>query len=204
MADRQRGLFYDSSIAYLHRILPSDVRGGLPAIGQRWAGFGEEDVDARELVLGAFDANAMQAAFSHARQPRKRGQFREFLQSLGHRSTRPGLYFEHSVLPHSPWAFLPSGRQYGDDVPVEGIEETGLRWRAENLLVAQALQRHLLQVGYVDRLIGHLIDRLKRVGLYDKSIVIVTADHGANFEPKEYMREIDRASLPDVAGVPSS
>ena len=39
-------------------------------------------------------------------------------------------------------------------------------------------QRHLLQAQYADRLVGELLDGLRAEGLYDDSLVIVTADHG--------------------------
>ena len=39
-------------------------------------------------------------------------------------------------------------------------------------------QRHLLQAQYADRLVGQLMDGLRAEGLYDDSLVIVTADHG--------------------------
>lgn len=33
----------------------------------------------------------------------------------------------------------------------------------------------------VDRFIGHLVERLLDQGMYDESLIIVTADHGASF-----------------------
>ena len=47
----------------------------------------------------------------------------------------------------------------------------------------QALQRHLLQVGYTDRLLGLLVRRLEEAAIYDQALVVVTADHGASFAP---------------------
>ncbi len=39
-------------------------------------------------------------------------------------------------------------------------------------------QRYLLQLGFVDRLLGRLIRQLKRTGIYDDTLILVTADHG--------------------------
>ena len=39
-------------------------------------------------------------------------------------------------------------------------------------------QRYLLQLGFVDRLLGRLVARLKSQGMYDDTLVVVTADHG--------------------------
>jgi Sulfatase len=202
LVDRQRGLLYDVSVGYLYRVLPRSMRAGLPPIGERWGGFGGgSDVDVRELVLGALDSNAWNAALAHARG-RKPAQFEGFLRSLGPARKRSTLYFEHALLPHTPWAFLPSGREYGDSEGIDGIDEGWVRWRSSRPLVDQALQRHLLQVGYVDRLVGRLVDRLKATGLYDRALVIVTADHGVSFRPGGYMRDVERADLADIAGVP--
>ena len=48
---------------------------------------------------------------------------------------------------------------------------------------------------------GRLVDRLKAVGLFDKALLIVTADHGASFRPGGYFREVEPASLADIAGM---
>ena len=44
-------------------------------------------------------------------------------------------------------------------------------------------QRHLLQLAYVDSLIGDLVQELKAQGIYDDALVVLTADHGISFEP---------------------
>ncbi len=200
VADRQRGLFYDVAVGYMHRVLPAALAGELPPIGERWGGFGGSDV--RDRVIGALDTDAWLRIAAETRG-QKQGQFARFLKSL--RSPLPNrgaLFFEHALLPHSPWRFLPSGRAYPDADDVAGISEDWTRWRSSPQLVATALQRHLLQVGYTDRLLGVLIRRLQAVGLFDRALVIVTADHGASFEPNGLMRQVVPANLPDIAGVP--
>ena len=39
------------------------------------------------------------------------GRFRELIDSI-QGSEQPTLFFLHSMLPHTPWQYLPSGRQY--------------------------------------------------------------------------------------------
>ena len=46
-------------------------------------------------------------------------------------------------------------------------------------LPIQGYQRYLLQLGFVDQLIGRLMDRLREEHLYDRSLIVVTADHGS-------------------------
>jgi hypothetical protein len=42
-------------------------------------------------------------------------------------------------------------------------------------------ERHLLQLAYTDKLVGQLVQRLKEQGLYDKALLMLTADHGEGF-----------------------
>jgi hypothetical protein len=95
---------------------------------------------------------------------------------------RPTLYLEHALLPHEPWIYLPSGhaaRPKGND-PIPGINRPiGFD---DPDLTRHNESRHLLQVGFVDRQVGLLLDRLERTGLLDDALLVVTADHGYAFE----------------------
>jgi hypothetical protein len=98
-------------------------------------------------------------------------RFTSFLSGLTPRAT-PTLHFLHLLMPHTPWNYLPSGTRYDapEDMPLDGPG-----W------VETAEQRHLAQVGYTDRLIGEMVTRLKQTGLWDRAVVVVTADHGVSF-----------------------
>ena len=75
-----------------------------------------------------------------------------------------------------------------------------LWWSAD--LATQAWQRHLLQVGYTDKLLGRLIDRLKAVGLWNKALVVVDPDHGISFHGGDKRREPTKTNLSDLAFIP--
>src|SRR4051794_25347815 len=115
----------------------------------------------------------------------------------------PTLYFQHALIPHEPWIYLPSGRQSrpsGKD-PIEGISKPGGFHDAE--LVEHNHARHLLQAGYVDHQLGRLISRLRRAGLYDRATIAITADHGIAFEVgvKDH-RHVSPTNVVQVASVP--
>lgn len=114
-----------------------------------------------------------------ANQP---ARFTEFLSGL-RPTDRPTLHFLHLLLPHSPWTYLPSGMRYEppDDLSVDGD------W------AAVTYQRHLAQVGYVDRLLGQTIRQLTDTGLWDDALVVVTADHGQSFTPGAHGRRAEQA-----------
>ncbi|MFU8852494.1 sulfatase-like hydrolase/transferase [Micromonospora sp. SL1-18] len=98
-------------------------------------------------------------------------RFTTFLAGL-RPSARPTLHFLHLLMPHAPWAYLPSGARYAAP---EDLPNDGAGW------VDLARQRHLAQLGYTDRLLGETLRTLRASGLYDQALVLVTADHGVSF-----------------------
>lgn len=115
--------------------------------------------------------------------------------------SRPQLSFKHVFLPHVPFKYLPSGRHYLENwrERLPGLSEHRLHspW-----LAGQANQRHLLNLAFTDRLIGKLLDRLRLQGLYDRSLIVLTADHGASFQRAQDRRTITRRTFADIASIP--
>src|SRR5690606_23880074 len=128
-----------------------------------------------------FDQDATRRFWRAARANRP-GEVDEFRATFARPGGRPGLHVLHSMLPHAPWEYTPSGRSYwwlGDRGHV------GTRWRADEWTVVQAQQRHLPQRAFVDRLLGEILTQLREVDLYDRCVLIVTADHGMSFRAGE-------------------
>jgi hypothetical protein len=128
-------------------------------------------------------------------------RFRGFVSSV---RRRPGhtLWFKHVLLPHVPWQFYPSGVSYRRHAPepIEGLNSPtgfGVPW-----LVKVSYQRHLLQVGLADRLLGELLGRLRREGVYRDALVVVVADHGIGFHLGMERRAVTRRNPQDLAPVP--
>lgn len=175
-------LLSDLAIVYLHLIAPNDLARRLPQVATTWEPFGEHTDRAAD--------------------------FRTFVRGM-EVSDRPGLFFLHSLLPHHPWLYLPSGRRYdpGLEVFVDGMTDEHLgsrfsRWVPDAWAVVQAYQRHLLQVGFADRLLGEVLDRLEALEILDQALVIVTADHGIHFEPGGLVRQPDPSTTDSLARVP--
>jgi sulfatase-like protein len=173
---RMRSLTSDLSVVYLHLLLPRDLASRIPSVSNGWQDF-RGTTEGRD-------------------QARRFEQFLEALRPTG----RPTFYFVHALLPHSPWHYLPSGRRYTIAAP-PGWDTREL-WTTDRASVVQYWQRHLLQVGFVDGLIGRLLARLRTAGLYDRSLVVVTADHGISFTPGGKRRPASRSNLQDVEYVP--
>lgn len=177
--DRMRSLFSDAGVIYLHRTLPRDLRDGLPSVTGTWGAFLDDVAEQNQRRLDLF---------------------RSFLSSL-RPGARPLLGYIHLTFPHFPWQFLPSGKRYdGNGGKIPGFE--GTAWGNDEFLVAQAHQRYLLQLGFADRLVGDLLARLRSIGLYDRALVIVLADHGISFRPGDRRRALSETNLEDIAFVP--
>jgi hypothetical protein len=174
---RMESLLSDAGLVFLHLALPRDLRRQLPSVSDTWGAFLES---------------------SHARTRRRLSAHHDFVASLRD-GERPTLVFAHLMFPHVPWEFLPSGRRYdGGDLP--GFETN--RWGSDSFLVEQGYQRYLLQLGFADRLLGDLVRRLRSTGMYERSLLIVVADHGVSFHPEGRRRAFTEANLDDVVFVP--
>ena len=119
------------------------------------------------------------------------------------RRPNPAFYFNHALMPHEPWVYLPSGRLSrpvrGD--PVRAINQVP-GFDNPELSVHNHL-RHLLQVGYTDRLVGQLLARLKRTGLLERALVVVTADHGYSFRVGvDSRRLVSDDNVEEIATIP--
>jgi hypothetical protein len=203
-AARLRSLASDLGIVEGHLLLPADLAAGLPPIDRDYEDFGAEDRAVQASRAADLAAPPAQGAPPLAGDDVFAGRLRDaerFVQSVGPQGARPPLYVGHFEVPHVPWRLLPSGHQY----PVEGPSLPGLTdqtWTRNRYLVHQAMGRHMLQLGYADRLLGRLIQRLEEVGLWDRALVVVTADHGVGLRPGGSRRPVTTADFPGIAGVP--
>jgi hypothetical protein len=129
---------------------------------------------------------------SHDNQPVRFAAFVDRMRPYA----EPTLHFLHLVLPHRPFRYLPSGRQYAAPA---NLPQSGPWWGA------LTYQRHELQARYVDHLLGVALDRMRDTGLYDDALVVVTADHGISFGPAQaFERHIydGQRDAPGVGWVP--
>lgn len=124
-------------------------------------------------------------------------RFDEFLEDIG--SSDSVLHFIHVFLPHAPFRYYPSSVQYNDAGELAGHDDE--LW-VEPALANQGYQRHLMQVGMVDGLIGDLVSRLAQAGILDESVLVVTADHGVSFQPGQPRRPLVEANAFDIGLVP--
>ena len=183
---RMRSLAADLFVVTPHLLLPNEWRASLPSITRGWRDFQQAPrLREKQDRTGAFSDRP--------------GRFRQFVASI-EPSPTPTLHFLHIPLPHVPWQYVPSGRAY---IPPLDFDFWDNMWGEREWWVVQGYQRHLLQLALVDTLLGELLDRLERVGLYDSALLVVAADHGASFRAGQSRRDPGTMEHPeDVLGVP--
>ena len=201
---RMRTLFSDVGIVYLHILLPEDQKAGLPSLQARWKDFAGGPAllsQAEERQIPAHAWKSLQdsiLAQLDLRLDRPR-IFHSFLHAI--RPThQPTLHYLHILLPHVPYEYLRSGQTYSADGGHPGIAEE--MWSGDTWAATQSYQRYLLQVEFVDTLLGQLIAHLKSARLYEKSLIVITADHGASFRPHDNRRAVTKTNFADIMAIP--
>jgi hypothetical protein len=104
-------------------------------------------------------------------------------------SGKPGLDFMHANFPHIPYEYLPSGKRYQEGWLMPGLDYAIDSWTGAEWQSAQAYQRFLLQLGALDLWLGKLTAKLKAEDLYDRTLIVITADHGVSFTPDSSRRD---------------
>ena len=182
--DSLAALLADLGMVYLHIVSPDAMAAQLPPIVGDW-----RDFATRRLFR---DDEGEQ------RRNDRASEFDRFLETItADREAR--LYFLHTLTPHMPFEYVPSGRRY-EAPDYQRHTEGGSRLfvKSDPWLPTVLQQRHLLQVGFVDRFVGRLVERLKAQGIYDEALIIITSDHGASFQhgmPRRTFTDNTRAEI---------
>lgn len=105
----------------------------------------------------------------------------------------------HIALPHIEWEYLPDGTRYVSD-RFSGVSSlTSPPSRPE---VNRDMQQMMLQLAFTDRELGRIVGKMKRDGIWDEALFIVTADHGGAFIPDGSRRILGQGNAGWVVPVP--
>ena len=196
--ERMRALASDLGVVYLHVLAPEDVRARLPSISGMWSDFRGRRERARAPRGGLGKGYLLRRLLPGSVKYRE-ASYDLFVDSLG-TSRGPTLSYLHVLLPHYPWEYVPSGTRYPHAFSIAGLVDD--YWGGDDFLVQQGWQRHLLQVGHLDRLVGDLTARLRATGLYDRALVVLVADHGVSFRVNGPRKALTEENLEDLLYVP--
>ncbi len=210
--DEPASLYSDVGVVYLHLVAPPRLEETLPPITDQWMNFGRDEDETKELLEQALSegekkppvqtetGTTHEKPYDERFRNVHRRQYDKFVEAI-RTGTVPSLNLMHVMKPHTPWSYFPSGSQSSlAGAPTPGQDPETSSWTES--LAHQAHQRHLLQVGFVDLMLGQLLDRLHETGLYDDALVVVTADHGISFRPGQPRRAATGTNLEDIAFVP--
>jgi len=113
--------------------------------------------------------------------------FNAFLGDVGVKKAAGRAYLFHVTLPHHPYVFRPNG-----DASFSRLGDN-------------ARDESKVQTGFADLLVGRFIERLKEEGLYERSTVIVTSDHGYRHDTSpgdDYIPLHEAAHVPLIIHAP--
>ncbi len=114
---------------------------------------------------------------------------------------RPSLNFKHTLLPHVPWQYLPSGDRYRRQ-PNDAIDGLSSQSFEDQGQLDVLFQRHALQTMFADLQLQKLWDKLKATDMWDDALIVVAADHGVSFPHRLERRRLTRETAAEIAPIP--
>jgi len=192
----------DLGLVWLHVVSPPKLEGDLPSVSENWGNFGGGGGGSAAAGAAAGGGGPQGSVNVRGNLNRNRNKrFERWIAAIKP-GRRPALNFKHALLPHVPWQYLPDGKQYRRTArdPVPGLSSEAYKDQGQ---VNSLYQRHLLQLGFADRVLGHLFRHLRRIGQYDDSLIVVAADHGVAFKlGKRDRRRLTRRNADEIAPIP--
>ena len=203
-----RSFLKDATIVVGHKVLPKGLRAKLPPIDEGWGGFGnadnvdeniDEPVDTTvpagpTTTVALTDETRENADNTTVREwedggPQTQIPVVEGVISRAARADRPTLHFVHALIPHRPWVLAPDMRA-SLQLPADKRSIDVLDGRRDRL------QIHLSQYVAADKVIAELMASMRRSANWDRTMIIVTADHGITFQQGEKHRETVNVKSP--------
>lgn len=203
-AERMAAMCRDLRVVFLHLVLTADLAAGLPDLTATWANFGDaqpgaSDEDDAQVADDPDVKNAVKVRWRSGIEAARVEPVRRFIEGISADDPQPTFYFLHSLISHQPHRMLPTGQENLTWHRIPGVRGWN---RPHAWTVGQHYQRHLLQAGFVDRLAGELVARLKSTKLYDRTLLVLTSDHGISHLPNASQRDLSGPTAAEIAPVP--
>ncbi len=132
-----------------------------------------------------------------------KARFRDFLSEIGATpGSRPTLEFMHYNLPHSPYLLTPDGSIHKESLRGFGPTFFDPRIAGDAALIQRVRNDYEMQIEFVDYELGKFIDKLKQAGIYDRALIVVTADHGVSWKIDAPGRILSEANAEMIFPVP--
>jgi hypothetical protein len=192
--DRIESMTEDLGLVWLHVVSPPNIENDLTSVSENWGNFGGSGDEA------SVSAGSAKASTRSNLNGGRAVRFQEWIDKIVP-GRRPALNFKHTLMPHVPWQYLPSGKRYRK-APNDAIPGLSNQSYQDTGQLGVLLQRHFLQTGFADLELQHLWKHLKDDGLWDDSLIVVAADHGVAFPHARERRRLTRKTAAEIAPVP--
>ena len=206
----------DAVVVLGHKVLPSGLRDNLPRIDESWGGFANgagivnenESLTDETTETAVPEDDVMESSFEADTQEETKAAFRAdgpaalippFEEMVGRAKTSvsPTFYFQHVMLPHRPWKLTPDQRTYSGAVNPARVKDISVPDNSTDLNVLRHEYRALLmQYAAVDTMIGTLVTELQNSAAWDRTMIVVTSDHGLSMESGTTRRRVVDANEP--------
>ena len=198
--DRISSMSEDLGLVWLHVVAPPEMETDLTSVSENWGNFGGagDDEEAAPKSQGGTRIGRLARGNLNGGRPVR---FQEWIDNI-EPGRRPQLNFKHTLLPHVPWQYLPSGDRYRRQ-PNDAIEGMSTQSFEDQGQLDVLFQRHALQTMFADLQLQKLWKKLKDEGMWDDSLIVVAADHGVAF-PKGRVerRRLRRDTAAEIAPIP--
>jgi len=195
-----RAFLRDALVVLGHKLLPSQLRERLPSTDDAWGGFtGKKTPNTPATTVTPASSTTVKLEDVKTRDeeaddwhtdgpPSQVENTRVFIDRVT-RSKIPSLHFLHSLLPHRPWSLASDMRTF---------QNLGLNREIPNdrLSSVNEIRVFLQQMIATDSLVLDLVTKLKKSANWNRTMLVVTADHGITLEAGAWKRKMVDSSKP--------
>ena len=190
----------DALVVLGHKLLPIQLREKLPSTDDAWGGFTRKETPVVTTTTVAPASNTtvkledVKTRVEEADDWQSKGpssqveNTRNFIDRVT-RSDIPSLHFLHTLLPHRPWSLAADMRTF---------QHLGLNKNIPNdrFSSINGIRVFLQQLIATDSLIFDLVTELKKSANWNRTMLVVTSDHGITLEAGAWMRKMVDSSKP--------
>ncbi len=196
---RLKSLYQDLKYVEGKLVLPPGLAAKLPDVSSNFEGFGSAGEKDEPTKLGKRKKKRGELAVKA--EPKSDPElYEKFIQEVP--DSDRGLTVMHMHLPHQVWKYDLQGNQYNDS-PIVQLSRSLGNWMVNSNGISVSQSRMYVQTGFADNILGQMRRKLESIGLWDKAMVIVTADHGISFEGNGVpQRQADKRAMGEVANPP--
>jgi len=200
---RLEALWSDLKYVEGRLILPPRVANTLPNVSSNFANFGDSPGNGDNRPAADTPGpkkKKNRGLFVKKQKKRNPNQFDRAIQGIP--DSDRGFTVLHMEIPHETWKYDTEGQEY-NSTPLKHLADGGKMWRTNGNGIAVQQSQMYAQTGFADRIVGEMRARLRKLGLWDKAMVIVTADHGISFAGGDIpQRQLDDRAMGEVANPP--